>query len=162
MDGDIVGEIVMTKRPREPEARARLIGLNNVNTLKPEIEGSWRTTKGGQAVGDVEAYIYQVDIGGLMDAPLGCVQAGQSECMRRIPKDPLLTGEISLARSPWRRLHPNTEINKVSGGTREVSTHHSTQSSGKARAHLTDDKGKGRVGPTNNSKARSALDVQSE
>jgi hypothetical protein len=79
-------------RPREEtEAQVSPISLNSVNTLNHELVGSWRS-KDGQAVGDVEAYIYQADTGDLADAPLWCVQAGRTECVRRtLKQSPMLT-----------------------------------------------------------------------
>jgi hypothetical protein len=62
MDGDVMTENASKTRPRETEAQVSPISLNNVNILNHELVGSWRS-KGGQAVGDVEAYIYQVDTG---------------------------------------------------------------------------------------------------
>jgi len=157
-----VGEIVSKTRPRGTEAQVSSFSLNSVNTLKPELVGSWRMSEGGQAVGDVEAYIHQVDIGGLMNAPLGCVQAGRIECMRRDIRIPMLTREISWLCRGWPPPQPNTEINKVSGELREVSADHSTREAGKARYNSRKDKGKGLAGPMNTSKTKGVLDVQSE
>lgn len=149
MDGDIMSENASKTRPRGTEALVSPISLNNVNTLNHELVGSWRA-KGGQAVGDVEAYICQMGTGGLADAPLWCVQAGWTECMRRaLPMSPVLTREISRARREHGELCNPTPNQIRSQVTLEKSAPAIVLRAGESPVHFMEDRGKGLAGPMN-------------